>query len=419
MRLRIPQIGLPVVGAIVVLAMLLGATTIPVLANPSPIASVSPASQSVGPGDTFSITIVVAPDGEGLSAGQLDFAFDATAMQVDSVTAGNLFGANPTPAGLDLDNVAGTVSLALARKGFTTPPTPTGTFATITLTVNEDAPEGTYALDITNLRLADETFVEITGIAINDGAVTIADEMPPTYSTIITVPASPTVYVPGQNYTFSITVLDNVAVETVVFQFEGVNHTNLTNVGDVYSYQLTDLAAGTYTYRWYMNDTSDNWNSTPNLGYIINQAATTVTLLLNGVEGDLVIDPGEPVNLSATLSIPDILTLSVDGIAVGTEMGSVELENVTTLDLGPHNVTASYPGDGNYTGTSATHWVTVTYPWDINADGTVDFIDMTILSAHWDEVTTEPYPRYDLNRDGTVNYIDLAILSAHMGETYW
>jgi len=55
--------------------------------------------------------------------------------------------------------------------------------------------------------------------------------------------------------------------------------------------------------------------------------------------------------------------------------------------------------------------------WDINEDCTVNFIDLTILSAHWSEVTTAPYPRYDINEDGVVNFIDLTILSAHWLET--
>jgi len=55
--------------------------------------------------------------------------------------------------------------------------------------------------------------------------------------------------------------------------------------------------------------------------------------------------------------------------------------------------------------------------WDINEDCTVNFIDLTILSAHWLETTTAPFPRYDINEDGVVNFIDLAILSAHWLET--
>ena len=140
--------------------------------------------------------------------------------------------------------------------------------------------------------------------------------------------------------------------------------------------------------------------------------------MLNGTDNNLTIDYGESVNMSATLSISDIVTLYVDGVDSGSGTGYVE--NVTTLGAGKHNITASYAGSENYTVSSETHWLTVTSPyrWDINEDGTVNYIDLAMLSAHWGETTTEPYPRCDINEDGTVNYIDLAMLSAHWGETY-
>ena len=331
MKRRMNGIGTKIVVLCFVFSMALCIAAIPALADPSPVVSVSPASQTVGPEDSFSIDIIVDPDGEWLSAGQLYFAFNVSVMQVDSVTAGDLFGANYNVVGPFVDNTAGTVEYSIARQGATTEPTPTGTFATITLTVNEDAPGGTYALDITDIGLLDENFAEIVGIVINDGSVTVEEDVtPPTYSNIEVSPASPTTYAPGKTYTFNITVQDNVAVDTVLFEFDGVNYTDFAHANSVFSYELTDLAADTYNYRWYMNDTSDNWNSTSSQSYIINESANR---------------------------------------------------------------------------------------WDINEDCTVNYIDLTILSAHWDEVTTPPYPRYDINEDGTVNYIDLTILSAHWGET--
>ena len=317
--------------AVAVLVLLLGLCTVslPAFADPAPSASVSPAAQTVDPGSSFSIDIFVDTDNNGVSGGQFNFAFDASAMQVDSITAGNLLGANPTPAGLDIDNVNGTVSLALARKGLTTPPTPNGIFATIILTVDANAQEETYALDITNLSLLDENFAPISGIVITDGTVTIEDNLPPTYSNIMVSPASPAIYDPDQNYTFNITVQDNVAIDTVLFEFDGVNYTDYAYSNSVFSYQFTGLALGPHTYRWYMNDTSNNWNSTIEHNYI------------------------------------------------------------------------------------------VTYQYDINGDGTVNFIDLTIMSAHWLETTTPPYPAYDINKDGTVNFIDLTIMSAHWLEVYW
>jgi len=295
MKRHIVEIGTTLLVSILVFSIVLCTTTMPVLADPSPVVSVSPASQTVDPGDTFSIDITVVPDGEGIAGGQLDFAFDASVMQVDSVTAGDLLGASPIAVGPFIDNVSGTVSYALGRQGTTTPPTPNGTFATITMTMNGDAPLGTYDLNITNMGLTNETFAEIAGIVMNDGTVTIEDETPPTYSNIVVSPASPATYASGQNYTFNITVQDNVAVDTVLFEFDGVNRTDFAYVNSVFSYQLIDLAAGTYNYRWYMNDTSNNWNSTPSQSYI------------------------------------------------------------------------------------------VTYRWDINADGTVNYLDLAMLSAHWGE----------------------------------
>jgi len=323
------RFGTKLAVSVLVLSMVLCTLSLPALADPEPSASVSPTAQTVDPGDTFSIDIFVNTDNNGVSGGQFFFVFDASVMQVDSVTAGNLFGANPTPVGPFIDTVNGTVEMALARKGLTTPPTPNGTFATITLTVNADAQEGTYALNITNLQLSDENFVAISGIVITDGTVTIEDNIPPTYSNIMVSPESPAIYDPDQNYTFNITVQDNVAIDTVLLEFNGVNYTAYAYNNSVFSYQFTGLAVGQHTYRWYMNDISDNWNSTLSQNYI------------------------------------------------------------------------------------------VTYRWDINGDGTVNFIDLTILSAHWLEATTPPYPAYDINGDGTVNFIDLTILSAHWLEIYW
>jgi len=138
MKRHIVEIGTKLVLSVIVLSMALCITAIPALADPSPVVSVSPASQTVDPGDTFSIDIIVDPDGEGLSGGQLDFAFNASVMQVDSVTAGDLLGTSPIAVGPFIDNVNGTVNYALGRQGLTTPPTPNGTFATITMTMNGD-----------------------------------------------------------------------------------------------------------------------------------------------------------------------------------------------------------------------------------------------------------------------------------------
>ena len=203
----------------------------------APTVSIDPASQDVSADDTFTVDIAVDPAGYGVSTGSITVSFDATAMQVDSVVAGDLLGISPiVPPGFPkIDNTNGTVQVDLARSGATTPPTPEGIWAAIIFTVNSDAPEETYTISITEAELADEAFADISGIITNNGTVTIV---------------------------------------------------------------------------------------------------------------------------------------------------------------------TGYPR------------------WDINNDGTVNYIDLGILGAHYGETTETPYPRYDINEDGIVNYIDLGILGAHYGETY-
>ena len=213
------------------------ARTVNVMTAAAPTVSINPASQDVSAGDTFTVNIAVDPAGYGVSSGSITISFDATVMQADSVVAGDLLGTSPiVPPGFPkIDNTNGTVQIDLARSGTTIPPTPEGTWAVITFTVNSDALDGTHTIGITAAELADETFADIPGIKTNNGTVTIV---------------------------------------------------------------------------------------------------------------------------------------------------------------------TGYPR------------------WDINNDGTVNYIDLAILGAHYGENTETPYPRYDINEDGTVNYIDLAILGAHYGENY-
>ena len=54
--------------------------------------------------------------------------------------------------------------------------------------------------------------------------------------------------------------------------------------------------------------------------------------------------------------------------------------------------------------------------WDINEDCIVDYLDLGILSLHYDEATQSPYPRWDINEDSTTQLKDLSLLGAHFTE---
>ncbi len=142
----------------------------PVSANGGAAVGVSPATQTVALGGTFSVDVVVDPGSYGISGGQVDIQFDPTAMSADSLVEGGLLGASPLVGSKLVDNGAGTLQLALGRVGATTPPTAAGVFATITFT-GKDKP-GTFAIDITFAGMADQGFNDIESLEITDGSVT-------------------------------------------------------------------------------------------------------------------------------------------------------------------------------------------------------------------------------------------------------
>ena len=118
---------------------------------------------------------------------------------------------------------------------------------------------------------------------------------------------------------------------------------------------------------------------------------------------------------NVTLAIIDFTALAVEGL-YDLNLTDLELYN-SALQLIP---TDTYNGTVTIATSTPSPSPTPTpinNRWDINEDCTVNFIDLTILSAHWLETPTAPLPRYDINEDGVINFIDLTILSAHWLET--
>ena len=78
------------------------------------------------------------------------------------------------------------------------------------------------------------------------------------------------VYPASSSYTTTLecnaTVTDNVGVSEVILQFDGTNYTNSSNQlnvsGNEYYKDFTFATATTHTYKWYANDTTNNWDST-------------------------------------------------------------------------------------------------------------------------------------------------------------
>ncbi|MCD6476708.1 MAG: hypothetical protein J7K26_00890 [Candidatus Aenigmarchaeota archaeon] len=110
------------------------------------------------------------------------------------------------------------------------------------------------------------------------------DNNAPQYSQVIVTPNTPATYSPNQDYIFSIDITDDSGIKEVKFEFNGTEYTNILQNSDTYSITLSDLAAGTYSYRWYAKDLAGNEIWTDLKDYEIQRAKSNVYLIVQPSE---------------------------------------------------------------------------------------------------------------------------------------
>ncbi|MFC1734120.1 hypothetical protein ACFL6I_27770, partial [candidate division KSB1 bacterium] len=133
---------------------------------------------------------------------------------------------------------------------------------------------------------------------------------------------------------------------------------NLNADGITYYYNHDTIAAGSYYWKQYANDTSGNMNQTIKFPYIIQKAGTTTSLYLNGSEANLstVYDGG--FNATGVTDNVNVI-LYRNGTAVNTSTSTIAFY-YEQLAVGHYNITAINPGNQNYTGSEETWWLTIT-----------------------------------------------------------
>lgn len=179
-------------------------------------------------------------------------------------------------------------------------------------------------------------------------SVTVSDISAPFFSSNSTSPATPTTYGPAKNYTFNVTCADNVAVERMIFEWNGA--TNYTNIGGQpvanqssggYGITLTDIAPGNYTWKWFARDTSNN-ESADGLGvYNITKANNPIIIYFDGnAATSYTISQGSTINVTAAGA-------SVSLFKNGTNITSTN-PYIDLLPIGDYAFKANSSGSANY-----------------------------------------------------------------------
>ncbi len=172
----------------------------------------------------------------------------------------------------------------------------------------------------------------------------------PSVSDLTEFPIDPANYSPIQIYQFNATITDNRQLDVVLIEFDGVNYTPTNLVGDIYNFTISDLTVGTYNYRWYANDTSENMNSTESGTYTINKATPSLGLTITPSTSETY---GTQTTANGT-GCPSQLTCNLyrNGIVIGNS-------ETITLAAGTYNYTYNTTGNTNYTSASVSDNLTI------------------------------------------------------------
>jgi len=211
----------------------------------------------------------------------------------------------------------------------------------------------------------------------------------PTYANKSDSVSGAAVYTPGKTYILNISWTDNLGdgnVSKVLLNFSGsaTNYTSATTP-DVktlgasnYSVTLTDLGFGNYTYKWYANDTSGNWNETVVYTLNITQNTTNpiIMYLTNSTttynNTNISISAGNTATINGTFIYPNTGTMALySNVTTATTTDNVTLTNVSnssyttlsSLRAGVYTFIANTTGNVNYTANATgpgTFYLTVT-----------------------------------------------------------
>jgi len=169
----------------------------------------------------------------------------------------------------------------------------------------------------------------------------------PSVTLLTESPSDPATYSSGQIYGFNATITDNRELDTVLLDFNGTNYTATNFTADIYNVTFTDLAVGTYNYRWYANDTSGKVNNTENRTYTINQRTPSLSLTITPSSS---VDYETETTANGT-GCPSQLICKL----YRNDTGEITPPDVATLGVGAYNYTYNTTGNTNYTSTSVSN----------------------------------------------------------------
>ncbi|MBI4010179.1 MAG: hypothetical protein HY361_03250 [Candidatus Aenigmarchaeota archaeon] len=181
----------------------------------------------------------------------------------------------------------------------------------------------------------------------------LLDTIAPKFSSNTTSVATTSKYVRNRTYEFSAIWTDGVSVNTTLIEhnFTGTsaNYTMFRS-GSTYKYNFTDIAAGLYIWRMFVNDTVNNVNGTDQYFYNVSLAENILEISFDGNRNtDYQTSNESALNVTANSSAGTISIYRNNNLI---KSGSTPQTSLDTLAAGAYTYKANVTGNQNYTDNS-------------------------------------------------------------------
>lgn len=180
-------------------------------------------------------------------------------------------------------------------------------------------------------------------------SVSVLDANFPQYSNLKRSPSSPASYSPSKVYYFNSTWQDNVGVDEVLFEFNGINYSfnrgEISRNGGEYYINFTGLAVGVYSYKWIANDTSGNLVAAPSQVYTVDKGIAALFLTVS---------PGNSISYGTTSSVGCSANNVESSPVLTRNTENADNPDYKTLGVGAYNYACTSVATANYTSATVT-----------------------------------------------------------------
>jgi hypothetical protein len=460
---------------LVALMLLEGVVPLLVEASGPTLVRVSPLSQTVSAGQTFTVNVSCTP-GQLIKSFELKVSFNPSLLQANAVTEGNIFHGYTTffNAGT-INNVAGTIidvyGLILGAGSVSAP----GTFVSLSFTARSASGTSTvnlYGVGVTN----ETTYVPIT---VSNGSVTLREftlsvtvdgqgsvaknpsQATYSYGTVVQLTATADAGwvfsswggdLSGSANPASITMNGNKSVTAHFTQNQYTLTVTLDGSGSVaknpsqatYSYGTVVQLTATADAGWVFSSWGGDLSGSANPASITMNGNKVVTAHFSDSAppqiSSIARTTSNPLDTNSLYGWVNVTCAVTDNVAVSQAILKIHnpsgsWNNVSMVARGSgqyyYRSTTAFSTVGNYSyyiwakdtsnNTNSSSSVAFSMPpnWDINNDGTCTILDLVLVSNHYGEIGSVGWIREDADNNGKVQVIDLVFVSNHFGVSWW